>query len=1245
MTADFISFWRPRVSGSPIPRKTAGPARSRPWLVAACVLLLGTNALAQTKLTTSRDSLRTLATKTATNLKVSFAFSPRFPTVGQAVQFRDASSGSPATWLWDFGDGTTSSEQNPAHVYSASGFRKVTLTVTVNATLKRTTKTLSVMPSPSPATFVFSPTTPGPGQTVQFADTTSGNPISWKWSFGDGATSASKNPSHAFSKAGPYVVSLTVSDGSTSKQGSATLTVASMSVLTSSFTYAPALPSAGQSVQFTDTSAGSPIGWSWSFGDGTSSTLQNPSHAYATAGSKTVTLTVTNGSGTNTSTRTLTVGTALAASFTFSPASPTAGQTIQFTDTSAGGPTAWTWDFGDGATSTAQNPSHAFATAGSKTVTLTVTNGSGTNTSTRTLTIGTALAASFTFSPASPTAGQTIQFTDTSSGGPTAWTWDFGDGGASTAQNPSHSYTTAGSKTVTLTVTNGSGSKSASRAVSVASALTASFSFDPVTPTAGQAVQFTDHSIGSPSLWQWSFGDGATSAAQNPSHAFASAGSYTVALTVMSGSDQSRTSQTVTVAADHVTASFSHSPASPAAGQTVQFQDTSSGAPTSWRWDFGDGATDTSRNPAHAYATAGSRTVTLTATNASGSSTATDTITVTAALAASFAFSPASPATGQTVQFTDQSTGTPTSWQWAFGDGSTSASQNPTHSYASAGAKSVTLTVTNASGSKSTTRTVTVTAALTASFRYSPTSPKVGESVQFTDASTGSPTSWQWDFGDGTTGTSQNPSHSYSTAGSKSVTLTVANGSGSASASLVITVASNSDTDHIAASPSLADVRAAVDAASSGDRVIIPAGSATWSSQLVVTRSVSLIGAGSGSTIITAGFSGAFTDSSAFLVSYNLSNSSESAKSFRISGITWDSGGRANGLVFFNGTSVPGHVPVRLRIDHCTFRNYGLAAHDMLTVWGHVWGVVDNCLFNPNDTGVGNTRRIAIFGCEDTDWKYYPYEYGSADTLMFEDNTFYFSAGYFEHGAGGRSSARHNAFINNYPAGTGSSSLWQLWDMHGNYSWGRWSTMGCEVYDNTIDVGNCFKMQLCDVRGGKALFYNNAILHTSGAGYQWASVREENASGGGQRAHDALSAPARQLQNDQTQHVSETYIWNITVNSVSQANDPSPSYGWPSAADTIDYSNPGFADYDPLFAYYGVVPREDVHFWQHVSPFNGTHGMGVGPRASRPASCTIEGAGYWATDESKLYRWHNGAWQLFYTPYPYPHPLRTLLAN
>ncbi len=155
------------------------------------------------------------------------------------------------------------------------------------------------------------------------------------------------------------------------------------------------------------------------------------------------------------------------ASFSGSPTSGTAPLTVAFTDTSTGQPTSWAWTFGDGGTSTAQSPSHVYTAAGTYSVSLTATNSLGSNTLTRTNYITVAApqppVANFSGSPTSGIVPLTVNFSDTSSGQPTSWVWTFGDGGTSTAQNPSHVYTTAGTYSVTLTATNTIGSNSVTK--------------------------------------------------------------------------------------------------------------------------------------------------------------------------------------------------------------------------------------------------------------------------------------------------------------------------------------------------------------------------------------------------------------------------------------------------------------------------------------------------------------------------------------------------------------------------------------------------------------------------------------------------------------------------------------------------------------------------------------------------------------------------------------------------------------
>jgi len=153
------------------------------------------------------------------------------------------------------------------------------------------------------------------------------------------------------------------------------------------------------------------------------------------------------------------------ADFTGTPLTGTAPLNVAFTDTSTNVPTSWAWTFGDGGTSSAQNPTHNYTVPGTYTVTLVATNSAGSNTKTRTgyVTVGGPPVADFTGTPLTGARPLSVAFTDTSTSAPTSWAWTFGDGGTSSAQNPTHSYTVAGTYTVTLVATNTAGSNTKTR--------------------------------------------------------------------------------------------------------------------------------------------------------------------------------------------------------------------------------------------------------------------------------------------------------------------------------------------------------------------------------------------------------------------------------------------------------------------------------------------------------------------------------------------------------------------------------------------------------------------------------------------------------------------------------------------------------------------------------------------------------------------------------------------------------------
>jgi len=484
--------------------------------------------------------------------------------------------------------------------------------------------------------------------------------------------------------------------------------------------------------------------------------------------------------------------------------SGTAPLTVNFTDQSTGSPTSWLWDFGDGTNSTEQNVSHTYTSAGNYTVNLTVSNAGGDDSEVKTEYIVVseplpgAPVANFTANRTSGTAPLNVQFTDASTGNISSYAWDFDNDGTvdSTEQNPIYTYDAAGNYTVNLTVANEGGNDSEVKTDYIVvseplpGAPVADFAATPTSGNAPLTVNFTDISTGSPTNWQWDFNNDGTvdSTEQNPVYTYPAAGNYTVNLTVTGpgGSDSEVKTGYINVASpspSKLVAAFSASPNSGKAPLKVAFTDTSTGSPTSWKWDFGDGTTSTKQNPVHKYSKAGIYTVNLTVKNAKGSNTVTKTdyIKVITKPVANFTSSVTSGKAPLQVTFTDTSTGSPISWKWDFGDGSKSFLQNPTHKYSKVGSYTVNLTVKNAKGSNMVTKTeyIKVVTKSVADFSATPTSGKAPLTVEFTDNSTGIPTAWKWSFGDGTTSREKNPEHQYLQGGNYKVTLTVVNVAGS----------------------------------------------------------------------------------------------------------------------------------------------------------------------------------------------------------------------------------------------------------------------------------------------------------------------------------------------------------------------------------------------------------------------------------------------------------------------------------
>lgn len=735
-----------------------------------------TNA-AGTDLAVEADLITVLSQPT-----VNFTFS----TQGFTVNFTNQTVNG-NTYLWNFGDGATSTQFSPSHTYAAPGTYTVRLTATNQCGTRFLQKTVTIV-NPLTAGFTANPESGCAPLTVTFNDTSTGGATSWSWTFagGDPASATSQNPEVTFNTPGSYIVSLTVSNGSASSSFQDTIVVNGPP--TAGFTANNPLGSA--SVSFNNTSVGAD-NYSWFFGDDSTSTEVSPTHVYAADGDYSVMLITENTCGSDTAEQIISILTPPDnASFTISTTSGCAPLEVSFSASpqAPGLSYAWIFEGGDPATSTDANPVVSYSAPGLYDVTLIVSNAAGSDTASvlDAITVNGSPAAGFTAD--NPLGVTAVAFSNTSVDADT-YAWDFGDGEGSTEASPSHIYNADGVYMVTLIATNTCGSDTATQTITILTPPTAGWESDLSTGCAPLAVSFTASPQGPGLNYAWTFegGDPAVSSEANPVVTYSTAGIYGVTLIVSNaaGADTITSLDTIMVNGGP-TAGFSAD--NPLGVSNVAFNNTSTGADT-YVWDFGDGTGSTEVSPVHNYSVDGAYAATLIATNACGSDTATQTINILLPPVASFESTPAAGCAPLTVNYFASPQGPGLTYAWTFEGGSpaTSTEANPTVTYAEPGLYNATLILSNAAGSDTATTSgaVTVTGSPTADFNIN-TSLGI-TAVTFNNTSAGAET-YSWDFGDGSGSAAGSPTHSYEADGEYTVTLIATNACGSDTAQQTVAI-------------------------------------------------------------------------------------------------------------------------------------------------------------------------------------------------------------------------------------------------------------------------------------------------------------------------------------------------------------------------------------------------------------------------------------------------------------------------
>ena len=438
-----------------------------------------------------------------------FTFSPSSPTVGATVSFNAAGSydpdGSLVAYAWQFGDGTSGSGITSARAYAVPGTYTVTLTVTDNnGATNSTTRSVTVSPTPNQApvaAFTFSPSSPTTGTAVAFSAAGSYDPdgslVAYAWQFGDGGTGSGVTASHAYSLPGTYTVTLTVTDnnGATnSTTRSVTVSPTPNQAPVASFTFSPSSPTVGAAVSFNAGASydpdGSLVAYAWQFGDGSTGSGIAVAHAYASAGTYTATLTVTDNNGAvDIESRQVIVSVPavpdlVIQSLTASPTSPTLGQSVTFTVVVRNAGTASAGQFRVRLTGTAASTTaivSSLSAGATRTLSLVLPlstspetftataddlgqvaeSNEGNNTQSLTVTAAAVPPTADANGPYSGSTGSPVQFDGSGSSGViTTYLWNFGDGSSAQGVSPTHTYALPGTYTITLTVFGSGGLQS-----------------------------------------------------------------------------------------------------------------------------------------------------------------------------------------------------------------------------------------------------------------------------------------------------------------------------------------------------------------------------------------------------------------------------------------------------------------------------------------------------------------------------------------------------------------------------------------------------------------------------------------------------------------------------------------------------------------------------------------------------------------------------------------------------------------
>ncbi len=602
-----------------------------------------------------------------------------------------------------------STQSNPTFQYSNSGSYQVSLRSfdsSGNSSSLQNTIVISSLQSPD---ITFASQNSCVNNIVSFTpQNTSGNIAGYSWNFGDTNTSAQPNPSHIYSSAATYPVTLQV----TASNGCINTTKSDVAIYNQPIADF-ALPSASpfctnQNYVFTNQStfdAASNPTWEWRLNGTLVSGTQNLTQAFTSTSAQEIRLKAKIPGCENEIIKN--VSTVLAGPLTnFTFANGCQAASVPFTNTTTGTVTTYSWNFGDGNTSSSPSASNTYTNIGPYNVTLQANNAAGCqNSVTKLVTIYSKPQPDFSIGlPPFSCSGSSSQFTD-STPPPTdsniaSYAWSFGDAanGTSIFKNPAYTYSAANNYNVSLSVTTNFGcTNSIQKSVTIAQSPIASFSNLPA--CVNQATQFTDASTGNIKSRLWQI-QGSTFITPNPPFTFSASGLFPVVLTVTGNNNcVAQVNKSINVP---IPPSLDFSVQAPCANMNTIFTEiTNATDPSiSQAWAFGSQANGSGSPVQYSFSTPSNYSVRLSSTRQSGCVySLSKNISIVNAPVADFSPSVDAGAAPLSVSFTNNSTFA-NSYLWKFGDknNSTSVQVSPSFIFSDLGIFNVELAASNTVG-------------------------------------------------------------------------------------------------------------------------------------------------------------------------------------------------------------------------------------------------------------------------------------------------------------------------------------------------------------------------------------------------------------------------------------------------------------------------------------------------------------------------------------------------------------------